>query len=314
MVGPLPPTGEQHVLQNERVRAEIGSVAAVLRSLSVDGQALTEHTPEHRMPQQGRGIVLAPWPNRVREARWSWGGREQLLDVTDPSYGAASHGLLRNTAYRAVERAEDAVELSAFIPPQHGWPFALATRVRYALDEDGITVTHSVQNLSTGPAVWAVGAHPFLRVGSAPVERLVLTVPAAIRLALDDTLTPVGTDELRDTDADLSEGREVETLDLNHPYGAIDRGPSGELAWLDSADGSRTTLWGDEDFRWLQIYTPRDHPREDAQGLTHGLAVAIEPMTAPPDALNSGVDLIHLSAGGSWSGSWGIRYAPGESA
>lgn len=310
MADPLPPTGAQHVLENERVRAEIGSVAAVLRSLSVDGADVTERTHEHRMPAQGRGIVLAPWPNRVRGARWSWNEQEQLLDVTDPSYGAASHGLLRNTAYRLVERSAAAVELAAFIPPQHGWPFSLHTRVRYALAEDGITVTHSVDNLTEGPAVWAVGAHPYLRVGAGPIERLTLTVPAAVRLTLDDALTPVGTEEVPGTDADLSEGRTVDTLDLNHPYGTIDRGPSGELAWLDSDDGSRTTLWGDEDFRWLQVYTPRDHPREDGPGL----AVAVEPMTAPPDALNSGVDLIHLPAGGSWTGSWGIRYAPGESA
>jgi len=238
-----------------------------------------------------------------------WNEREQLLDVTDPAYGAASHGLLRNTVYRLLARDDTSVALEAFIPPQHGWPFALHTRVRYALDDDGITVTHSVQNLTAGPAVWAVGAHPYLRVGSNPVERLTLTVPAAVRLTVDDTLTPVGTEELEGTDADLSDGRKVETLDLNHPYGGIDRGPSGELAWLDSDDGSRTTLWGDEDFRWLQLYTPRDHPREEGTGL----AVAVEPMTAPPDALNSGVDLIHLPEGGSWEGSWGIRYAPGDS-
>jgi aldose 1-epimerase len=29
-------------------------------------------------------------------------------------------------------------------------------------------------------------------------------------------------------------------------------------------------------------------------------------MTAPPDALNSGTDLIRLSPGESWSGSWGL--------
>ena len=33
-------------------------------------------------------------------------------------------------------------------------------------------------------------------------------------------------------------------------------------------------------------------------------------MTAPPDALNSGTDLIWLEPGESWSGSWGVRYAP----
>jgi aldose 1-epimerase len=35
--------------------------------------------------------------------------------------------------------------------------------------------------------------------------------------------------------------------------------------------------------------------------------VAVEPMTCPPDALNSGTDLITLAPGESWTGSWGLR-------
>jgi aldose 1-epimerase len=42
-----------------------------------------------------------------------------------------------------------------------------------------------------------------------------------------------------------------------------------------------------------------------------GLAVAVEPMTAPPDALNSGQSLIWLEPGESSEGSWGLRYTPG---
>lgn len=302
------PTGERFELRRGSVRAEIGSVAAVLLSLHVDGVPVTEPTPHDRMPPQGSGIVLAPWPNRVRGGRWEWRGQEMQLDLTDPSIGGATHGLLRNTAYARVDGAEDAVELAALVAPQHGWPFPLATRVRFQLEDDGIRVTHSVRNLGAEPAPWAVGAHPYLRVGDHAIEQLTLTVPAAARMVLDDTLIPIRIDEVEGTDADLSDGRRVEHLDLNHPYGHLDRGPSGELAWLDAPDGARTTLWGDEPFRWLQLYTPRDHPRPDGTGL----AVAVEPMTAPPDALNSRTDLLELAPGATWSASWGIRYAPAE--
>ena len=36
-------------------------------------------------------------------------------------------------------------------------------------------------------------------------------------------------------------------------------------------------------------------------------AVAIEPMTCPPDALRTGSDLIELGPGESWRGVWGLR-------
>jgi aldose 1-epimerase len=44
-----------------------------------------------------------------------------------------------------------------------------------------------------------------------------------------------------------------------------------------------------------------------ADVVARGRAVAIEPMTCPADALNTGTDLIELKPAASWSGSWGIR-------
>ena len=49
----------------------------------------------------------------------------------------------------------------------------------------------------------------------------------------------------------------------------------------------------------MQVFTPETFP-----GV--GRALAIEPMTCPPDALNSGIDLITLAPGQSWSGRWGL--------
>jgi aldose 1-epimerase len=41
--------------------------------------------------------------------------------------------------------------------------------------------------------------------------------------------------------------------------------------------------------------------------LAHGVpAIAIEPMTCPADAFNTGTGLMVLEPGASWTGSWGI--------
>src|SRR4051794_39456721 len=113
-------SGDQFVLENGSARAEIGSVAAVLRSLTVGGIRLTEQVPADALPPHGCGIVLAPWPNRVRDGLWNLDGEPQQLDLTEPALGNASHGLLRNTAYRLIDKAADAVTLGAHIAPQHG--------------------------------------------------------------------------------------------------------------------------------------------------------------------------------------------------
>jgi aldose 1-epimerase len=289
------------------VHAEIGTVAARLRAVSVGGAALTETAEGDELPPFCSGIALAPWPNRVRDGRWTLDGEPQQLDITEPDRGGALHGLLQFTDYEVLEQTPDAVTLGAFIPPQHGWPFALDTWVRYALEPDGITVTHGVTNRSARQAPWAAGTHPFLRVGDVPVERLVLTAPASTYFEVDERLNPTAESPVTD-EVDLRAGRVVGELRLDTAYGALEHarsaGGRGDSAWLDAPDGSRTTVWQDLDWGYLQVFTTPIYPRPGGQGT----AVAIEPMTAPPDALNSGQGLIWVEPGATWQGSWGLRY------
>jgi aldose 1-epimerase len=306
------PIGELIELRTDRAEAQIGTLAAVLLGLRVDGHELTERTPPTRLPGHGSGIVLAPWPNRVRDARWTHDGETQQLDVTDPSRGNAIHGLLRNTAYRIRERSDASVLLGAIIHPQHGWPFLLDTWVRYALADDGLTVTHGVRNLGSVRAPWAVGAHPYFRVGDVPIAELTLEVRGTHYLELDDRLVPVAVHEVEGSEFDLSTPRALGGLDLNVGYQDVATGSRG-AAVLTAPDGRRVVVWQDEAFRWLQVFTPRDFPHVDAGGVeTPSLAVALEPMTAAPDALNSGEGLVWLEPGESWEASWGVRHEENE--
>jgi len=78
-------------------------------------------------------------------------------------------------------------------------------------------------------------------------------------------------------------------------------------AVLERPDGGRSVrVWVDAAFRYLMVYTgdtlePADRRRA---------GIAIEPMTSPPNALRTGVDLIELEPGATWRGGWGI--SPGE--
>ncbi len=168
------PTGEQFLLTGtfgaRRSEAVITAVAAGIRRFTVDGAYVTEPFAVDSAPSFANGIVLVPWPNRVDGGRWMLHGEPQQLDITEVGKNNAIHGLLRYTAYRATERSESSVTLAASVFPQHGYPFLLDTSVRYELGERGLTVTHSIRNLSHAAAPVALGAHPFLRVGDTPIE------------------------------------------------------------------------------------------------------------------------------------------------
>jgi aldose 1-epimerase len=310
--GPHPPTGAQYRLAldeaGHEVSAIVTEVAAGIRALSVDGHALTETFAEHETPPSACGIVLFPWPNRVDGGRWLLDGVEQRLDITEVAKGNASHGLLRYTAYRPVEVERHAVTLGATVYPQHGYPFQLDTTVRHELVSDGMVVTHTVTNVGRGRAPFAVGAHPFFRVGDHDIATLRVTLDAATRYEVDERSIPTGTTPVAGTSYDLSGGPLIGDLDLDAGYRDVTPDAEGiRRTRFTAPDGCTTELWQDSSFPYVQVFTPRNFPR----GGVTGLAVAAEPMTAPANALATGEGLVWLDEGDTWSARWGIRRTRG---
>jgi len=303
------PTGEQFVLTRATATgsstAIITEVAASLRTLRIDGVDLTEPYAAERTPPFGDGIVLAPWPNRVEDGIWLLDGKRQHLDITEPARHNAIHGLLRSTAYRVTDQSETSVTLAATVYPQHGYPFMIDTSVTYELVEGGLTVTHALRNASQAKAPVAVGTHPFFRIGDVPTAELTLRLNATTRFETDDRLIPVAENAVEGTEFDLREGRLVGDLWLDDAFGGVVPVDGESVHSLTAPDGRRVEMWQDESHPYVQVFTTRKFPKDG--GL--GLAVAIEPMTAAPNALNTGDGLKWLEPDENWVVRWGIRYS-----
>ena len=285
----LPASGRQFVLRRGSATAQIGQVAAVLRSFAVDGTDYTERWPDERVPPMGAGIVLMPWPNRVADGRWEYDGHEQQLDITEPATGNAIHGLLRNAAYQPTSISDDAVTLTCGVFPQHGFPFVLDTSVRYSLTDDGLRVEHRVTNVGATAAPFGCGSHPFLRVGETSVDDLVLTIDARTRVRVDGRMLPVGTEPVAGTAADLTRGVRLGDVDLDTAFTDIDPVDGRFEHRLTAPDGRGVTLWADPVFRWVQVFSPSVFPIDGPRK-----AVAVEPVTCGINALNTGEGLIWL--------------------
>jgi aldose 1-epimerase len=299
------PTGDQYTLTRGTARATIVQVAAGLREFSIDGVNLTTPYPEDSTPPFACGIVLMPWPNRIEDGIWELDGATQQLDLTEPARHNAIHGLLRFAGYRELERAEASVTLGATVFPQHGYPFHLETSVKYELIEDALAVTHTVTNLSDAAAPVAVGTHPFFRIGDVPVEDLVLRLSASTRFETDDRLIPLSENPVDGTEFDLREGVRVGDLRLDDAFGGVTVADGESVSSLTAPDGRRVEMWQDDQHPYVQVFTTRKFPKDG--GL--GLAVAIEPMTAAPNALNTGLGLKWLEPDERWEVRWGIRYS-----
>jgi aldose 1-epimerase len=107
---------------------------------------------------------------------------------------------------------------------------------------------------------------------------------------------------------DFTQPRGIATTQLDTAFGELTRDERGQaVARLsDPVEGRSVVLWVDEAFGYLMVYTGD----RVGQAERRRTAVAIEPMTCPPNALRTGVGLIELDPGETWRGSWGLRPEP----
>ncbi|MDE3086095.1 MAG: aldose 1-epimerase family protein [Acidobacteriota bacterium] len=302
--GVLPPSGEQHVIEHGRARAVITEVGATLRAYSVDGRAVVDGFAEPDICRDGRGQVLCPWPNRLGDGRYEFAGRRAQAALDEPARRNAIHGLVRYQSWALRGRAQNTVTLGCVLQPQPGYTWRLGMEVEYRLGKGGLTVRAEATNLDGVPAPLGVGFHPYLTVGTPDLDTARLHLRAERQLRTDDRGLPVGEEPVAGSEVDFSVPRPIGPTRLDTAFGGIGRDADGlarvELSHPD--EDRRVTLWMDSAFRYLMLYSAD----RVGDGDRRRRALAVEPMTCPPDALRSGTDLVTLGPGGGWRGTWGI--------
>ncbi len=296
-------TGDQWVIGHGHQRAVLTEVGATLRSFTVEDRPVIDGFGSTEWSHGGRGQVLAPWPNRLSGGRYSFQGVEAQAPLNEPERGNAIHGLVRWMPWRMVGRAQNRVSLACELRPSPAYPFALRLTVEYRLGRDGLTVATEAENLGDADLPFGLGFHPYLTVGTPTVDQVRLTVPAERRLITDDRGIPTGSAAVAGTEFDFTQGRLVGVTRLDTGFTALRRDADGRArVELDHPDGAGgATLWVDDRFRYVMAYTG-----DTLDPASRRTALAVEPMSCPPDALASGTDLTVLHPGSRWTASWGI--------
>jgi aldose 1-epimerase len=302
----ISPTGEQWAIAHGRQQVIVTEVGATLRSYRVGDDEMLDGFGANEWSESGRGQVLAPWPNRLGDGRYEFGGIAAQAPLNEPELGNAIHGLVRWLPWRCEVLAQNVMVVRCTIWPTPAYPFLASLGLEYRLGREGLAVTATVRNEGSVALPFGLGFHPYLRVGTDRVDTATLLVPARQRLVLDARSLPTG--EARPvggTEFDFSQGRAIGPTQLDTAYTDLERDGDG-VAWASIADpsGERAVdLWVDQQFRYLMVYTGDTIGAVDRrrQGL------AIEPMTCPPDAFRSGRDLVVLEPGQEWTAAWGIR-------
>lgn len=294
------PTGDQYAISSGGHAAVVTEVGATLRAYSVDGRDIVRGFAEHEVIKGGRGQQLLPWPNRIRDGRFTFGGVEQQLALTEPARHNAIHGLARHVVWTLEDHTASSVRQSVRIFPQPGWPGIVQATITHTVSDDGLQVDVAATNVGDGEVPFGYAAHPYLTVGESVVDEVEVTVPAAAYLEVDDRLLPVEVVSVAGNPQDLRSGRPLGSVVLDTAFTDVARDADGRWRVKLALGDRYAELWAEQGLDWIQVFTGND--RRD-------LSLAVEPMTCGPNAFNDGPTqsgMITLAPGEEFAGRWGI--------
>ena len=220
--------------------------------------------------------ILFPFPNRIRDGRWTFEGETFTAAparhgfVRDKSWRVEAAGADDQSAFvRSSLRAADCNEAGGGAAILGQFPFPFRIEVTYTLRGSALEMETVVANEGRREMPWGFGIHPYLRKPA----RGSLKVPATRRWELEDFL-PTGRQLQVEGRYDLRAAADLDELDLDDVFTGLESG----LCVLEDFDaGTATEISFDAvDFRQVVVFTPRP-PRA---------AICIEPQTCPTDAFN----------------------------
>jgi aldose 1-epimerase len=302
----IAPSGEQIKIAAGDQQAVVVEVGGGLRAYSAGGRELVDGYRADEMSSSGRGQALIPWPNRLQDGSYEFDGRRHQLPLNEPEHDNAIHGLVRWVAWTVSAREPHRVVMEHVLYPQPGYPFSLRLSIEYALSDSGLRVRTTATNIGADPCPYGSGAHPYLTLGTATVDRLILRAPGRTVLRSDERGLPIGTDAVENTEYDFRQPRPIGSTRLDHAFTDLERDEEG-LARVELRDpdrGTQVSLWVDRSYPYLMLFTGDPLPN------IHRRSLAVEPMTCPPNAFRTGDALIRLESGSTSTGTWGI--APGR--
>jgi len=233
--------------------------------------------------------LLHPWANRLDGLRYRAAGRDVALDPHSPllhfdANGLPIHGVPWSLlAWETVEARGD------YLAARFDWnksdllavfPFPHRIALTAMLQPDALTLETIVTASADGPVPVSFGFHPYFRLPDVPRAQWQLSMPAMEGLALDRRGIPTG-------ERSPFDGFDAPLGALHFDDGFALRAQPAALTL--AGGGRRIVVELLAGYDYAQIFAPTD-----------GDYVALEPMTAPTNALVSGNGLHVVEPGGTF--------------
>lgn len=297
-------TLEEHVISSSGYTAIIRENGAAVRSLTFNGRDLIVPFAQGESMPDYRGALVAPWPNRITDGRYRFGGVDLELPVNEPAREAALHGLVSHSSWTLLYHEGASLCLRHHLRPSRGYPFSLLLHVTYRLDDTGFHTSIVATNTGSHAAPYGVCPHPYLVAGPSPLDSWTLELNAGSFLEVTpDRLLPIRRAAVAGSPFDFRTPRPLGDVRIDNAFTDLEFASDGNAHLrLTDPTGTGVAMSWDAACPWIQLHTADHH-----QPARHRIGLAAEPMTCPPNAFNSEEDLVQLQPDDVHEASWSIH-------
>ena len=250
-----------------------------------------------------RAALLAPFPNRLRDGKFSFGGEQFSFPINNEATQTAIHGLIRQFPFTAddIVTEEDYCQVTcstSYDGDKDYFPFSFKATVIYTLhNEQGLSFVFSVSNTGDRAVPVGLGWHPYFKI-SEKVDDCRLKLPDLSMVEIDAQMIPTG--QTAPFTA-FSASEKIEDFVFDNCF-KINADFDSEFAEVHLTSKRGTlTYFQPVRYPFLQIFTP---PQRDC--------IAFEPMSCNVDAFNNGEGLQVLLPGESTDLACRVNFVPNK--
>jgi aldose 1-epimerase len=230
--------------------------------------------------------LLHPWANRLGVRRFEVAGLQVDVDAAEPPAGADPnglpiHGLLSAAPGWEVAGHEDAdgggtlgarFDFAAYEGLLRAFPFPHELAVEVTLAAPVLTIATTVEATGDAPVPISFGYHPYFQLPGVDRSEWRVEIPVRERLLLDERMLPTGEREPIEIDSGPLGARTFDDAFTAPPYGE---------RFAVAGGGTRIEVAFESGYPYAQVFAPAVDD-----------VIALEPMTAPTNALVTGGDVL----------------------
>ncbi len=255
----------------------------------------------------GKSIILFPYPNRLRDGRYTHEGKTYQFDINNVATQNSIHGF-SNNVLMTVEGIEiDSSHGSILCTYKHdgshkAYPFKFNFAVKFILSErtpsekgKEFAVEMTFVNHENKAIPMGLGWHPYYRI-SETADDTSLQMPECQLVMIDERMLPTGEKQPFE---DFNQLKKIDSTFLDNGFFITEKTNKAEV--ILQSDTCKLVCWQETGFhKWnfVQVFTP-----------PHRMSIAVEPMTCNVDAFNNKDGLVLLEPNESLSGKFGVVFS-----